>query len=101
MFRALGDTTGRELKFAGLLWAGDDHPVGELFVTWVRALLVTEVVVTVLVGSLGPAELPTWTWEVDGGLSSVWTKPLAVVFPPACSHAAVLTLSGVPSPFAS
>lgn len=101
MSRELGDATGRELKLAGLLWAGDDHPVGELFVTWVRALLVTEVVVTALVGSLGPAELPTWTREVAGGLSSVGTKPLAVVFPPACSHAAVLTLSGVTSPFAS
>lgn len=83
------------------LWAGDNHPVGELLVTWVIALLFTEVVATALVGSLGPAGLPTWTREVAGGLSSVWTKPLAVMFPPACSQAAVLALSGVTSPFVS
>lgn len=101
MSRALGDTTGRELEVPVLLWAGDDHPVGELLVTWVVALLFAEVVATVLLGSLGPAGLPTWTWEVAGGLSSVWTKPLAVLLPPACSQAAVLALSGVTSPFAS
>lgn len=84
-----------------LLWAGDDHPTGELLVTWVVALLFTEVVVTVLIGSLGPAGLPTRTREVAGGVSSVWTKPLAALLPPACSQAAVLALSGVASPFAS
>lgn len=89
---------------AVLPWAGDDHPVGELFVTWVTALLFTEVVATGLVGSLGPAGLPTWTREVAGWLSSVWTKPLAVMLPPpADSQAAALALNGVtsPSPFAS
>lgn len=86
-----------------LLWAVDDHPVGELLVTWVMALPFTEVVATGPVGSLGPAGLPTWTREVAGGLSSVWTKPLAVVLPTEDSQAAALTLNGVtsPSPFAS
>lgn len=101
MSRALGDTTGQELKLTVLLWAGDDHPVGDLLVTWVIALLFIEVVATALVGSLGPAGLPTWTPEVADGLSSVWTKPLAVVSPPACSQAAVLAFTGVTSPFAS
>lgn len=101
MSTALGDTIGRELKLAVLLWGGDDHPVGELLVTWVMALLFTEVVGTALVGSLGPAGLPTWTREVADELSSVWTKPLAVVLPTARSQAAVLALSGVTSPFAS
>lgn len=81
-----------------LFLAGDDQPVGELLVTWVMALLVTEAVATGLVDSLGPAGLPTWTREVAGRLSSVWTKPLAVVLPTAGSQAAALVLSGVPSP---
>ena len=81
-----------------LLLAGEDQPVGELLVTWVMALLVTEVVATGLVDSLGPAGLPPWPREVAGRLSSVWTKPLAVVLPTAGSQAAALVLSGVPSP---
>ena len=69
--------------------------------TWVTALLFTEVVAAVLVGSLGPAGLPTWTREVAVGFSSVWAEPLAAVLPPACSQAAVLALTGGAAPFAS
>lgn len=86
-----------------LLWEDDDHLAGVLLVTWVMALLFTEVVATELVGSLGPTGLPTWTREVAGGLSSVWTKPLAVVLPTTGSQAlsGALAPSGVTSPFAS
>lgn len=84
-----------------LLQTGDDHPVGELLVTWVIALLFTEVAATALVGSLGPTGLPTLTRGVADGLSSIWTKPLVVVLPPVRSQAAVLALSGIISPLAS